>query len=135
MRKVAVFLAWVLIGLCLVCCDNSPSNSSQYEEYVIRVDSIEIPDTISLHERFVVSFYGVLGNDASCRFSRVVEYQDSLCTSLMLIGRKAIGASNIDTIYLEKVQHSMRIDDSCRNSIVVLNPGYNNKISKFIVLE
>lgn len=135
MRRTSLFFALALILMCVVSCGNHDGNSTKYEEYVIRVDSIITPDTISLHERFEVSFYGVLGYDASCRYSRVVEYRDSLSTSLMLIGRKTIGAANNDTIYLEKVHHSMLIDDSCSTTIVILNPGYNNKISKSIVVK
>jgi len=67
-----VLLPFLLITSCEHKPDNKPDDKPEYTEFLIKVDKIEISNSLSSNVPFEISFFGIIGNgcDSFLKFEK-----------------------------------------------------------------
>ncbi len=73
--------------LFLGSCDTTSYDIPKYTEFVMQIDSIQMPSTIKLGQRLDIKFYGTIGPDGCYRFSRFAAKADNKTISVTVYGR------------------------------------------------
>lgn len=109
-------------------CGKKDKNIVKFEEFVIHVDSISVADTVKLNDNFVMRFWGKVGDDNTCEWSRYIVKEDSLKTSLTLIGKHHLQKKSIDstTVFLKNQTIKLKAKKTGKMKIEIINPGYFN---------
>jgi hypothetical protein len=136
--KFSVFSHSVLGLLLVLLISSCASEKSRHqEEYLIKVDSFVVADTVKLKEAFEITFYGIIGENGCYRFSRfLTEQSDSLC-KIQVIGSHPVGDNLVCPEILPLLNgtklslQAHRIGDF---GIEITNPGLNQMLRKTIVV-
>ncbi len=105
------------------------------EYYVINVDSIQVPDTVSVSQTFKLQFFGTIGNNGCYFFDRFEVERQSNTVSVQVIGKYQVGRDGMCPEILpfldEKFIH-LKADSIGEFFIEVKNPGLNQYLNKTI---
>jgi len=129
MKRFSFFVLAVL----LTGCSGTPKSEN---EFVIKVDSIVCADTVNVGEKIPVRFYGDIGADTNCAFSRFNIKSDTLLTEITVIGKheekKNKGCDTLRLDGKELILPSSQYDSVC---LVVRNPGLARVLRKTIIVR
>lgn len=126
----------VLFSAVLLSC--SREKHVFLEEYLIKIDSISMPDSVNLQSRFDVAFYGIIGSDGCSRFLRFEHKRVANGYEVYVIGERKTGHALVCPEYLpilngEKL--NLLADSLGYIQIKVINPGVANHIIENIVVK
>lgn len=126
----------LLLVILLSSCELQNS-TQQEEEYLIKVDSVVVADTVKLKEAFELTFYGIIGENGCSRFSRfLTEQNDSLC-KIQVIGSRTVGDDVVCPEILPLLNGtklSLLVHRTGDFGIEIINPGLNQVLRKTIVV-
>ncbi|GBD90445.1 hypothetical protein BMS3Abin04_01162 [bacterium BMS3Abin04] len=64
--KTIKFIIFLILLVLLNYCSTEPGND--YVDFKIKVDSVAVPDTISVNDSLIIKFYGMVGTNGCPRF-------------------------------------------------------------------
>jgi hypothetical protein len=65
--QIIYFISFILFGIFSSCED---PNEPDYRSFLIKVDSIQVPDNIAVNEPFELKLYGTIGHSGCSQFSQ-----------------------------------------------------------------
>lgn len=118
-------------------CGKKQEKTVTFEEYIIQVDSISVADTVKLNKHFFAQFWGIVGEDNSYEFSRFIVKEDSLKTSLTLVGKHHLQKKSTDstTVFLKDKTFKLQAKKAGKMKIEIVNPGYFKTIDRTIEVQ
>lgn len=139
LKKILAFCALAVLlsgSVAIVSCTSD--NQVFTEEYLIKIDSISLPDSVALQSRFDVSFYGIIGYNGCSRFLRFEHKRSASGYEIYVIGERKVGQALICPEYLpvlngEKLQ--LLADSLGSLQIKVVNPGVANHIIETVTVR
>ena len=105
-------------------------------EFVIKVDSVICADTVNYGQKISVRFYGDIGADTACRFSRFIVKTDSLSTEITVVGQNIVRKKSAgDTLRLDGKE--LVLPAACHDSVCLMvhNPGLARTLRKTIMVK
>ncbi|MDA3942166.1 MAG: hypothetical protein PF694_01350 [Bacteroidetes bacterium] len=129
-----LFLSLVLLGL--LSCDKMGSQLEN-QAYVIKVDSIHMPDTVAAGASFTIHFFGIAGSDGCHSFKEFIVSEDSTQLNLLLKGNKIVSEDIACTqalVMLDGLTYSHKFTLPGRYMIEVTNPGISNFLRRPLVV-
>ena len=66
-KKTLLFILPVLLAYVLTACDDG--HNDDYEAFMIKVDSIQLPESVNANESFDIVFFGTVGTNGCYQFS------------------------------------------------------------------
>lgn len=134
MKRIAfIFLISITFTTFFACSQKSKDAGDM--EYVIKVDSVAVADTLHLPGDLVIAFYGIVGPDGCHQFKRFHVDQDSAGATMTLIGSKKTGADTACPEFLpllDGITYEIAVSDTGNFRLNIVNPGLNQVISKSI---
>lgn len=131
MKKYAAYILLIFIIITTFSC--SKDQSAQTEEYIIKVDSIQTNENVTLGQKIELSFFGIIGYNGCSSFSRYIIKSMDGKHSVTLIGKRKVGENIVCTENLPML-NGMKLDlpaDTVGNyTVEIINPGINNLITK-----
>lgn len=109
----------------------------QSEEYVIKVDSIQVTDNVRVGSQIEVDFFGMIGPNGCSSFSRYIIKSNGKLHNVTLIGKRKVGENLICTEnlpMLDGMSLSLPADSIGVYTVEIVNPGINNLINKKITI-
>ncbi len=82
-----IFLMVLGSFLFMESCDTTSYDIPKYTEFVMQIDSIQMPSAIKLGQRLDIKFYGTIGPDGCYRFSRFAAKADNKTITVTVYGR------------------------------------------------
>ncbi|MBZ0244070.1 MAG: hypothetical protein K8F24_12690 [Bacteroidales bacterium] len=125
----------ILAGYLFSCSKADPT--AETRQYVIKVDSIQLPDTVASGHRFDIKFFGTIGINGCYSFADFVVSEDSTGLSLMLKGNKKVSANQACPdvlVLLGGMTYSHKFAAAGQYRIRVTNPGIGQFIQKEILV-
>jgi hypothetical protein len=125
----------ILLVLCASCFKE---NANRTEEYIIKVDSIQVTDTVKVGDKIAIGFFGTIGTDGCSSFSRFILNSKSRTHTITVIGKRKIGNNLVCTQILPLLDGmSMKInaDSMGTYKLEIVNPGINNVITRTVIVE
>ena len=130
-----ILLIFVLL-FCWIACTNE--KTSQTEEYVIKVDSVQVAETVTHGSKIVVEFYGIIGPNGCSSFSRFITISQNKTHNITVIGKRNVGENLmcpenlpiLNGMKLELVADSVGI-----YTVEIVNPGIHNLITKKVTVQ
>lgn len=129
---IAILLSFVILFSC-----NKADPTAKTQEYLIKADSIQLPDSVAVGERFEIQFFGTVGNDGCHSFADFLASEDSTSLSLMLKGHKKVSANQLcpeKLVLLDGKVYSHKFSADGKYLIKVVNPGLGQFIQKEILV-
>jgi hypothetical protein len=65
LKSILLFMVIIMLGYSLRSCLN---DSYSYSDFMIKVDSIHVADTVTLNTPFDIEFFGIIGFNGCCSF-------------------------------------------------------------------
>ena len=133
--KLFVLVLFLLATGCLaLSCRKKPAAG---EEYLIKTDSIVVPDTVRLNQSFQLAFYGTIGENGCYRFSRFHIEKNQNKIQIQVIGEVKTGENlncpqNLPDLNGQALL--LQADSLGLLKLEVLNPGLNQLIRKTIMV-
>lgn len=118
-----VFFITLLLMLTLNSCSTEPTEE-RYSSYIIKIDSITLPDTISVSDTLIIKFDGTVGTDGCHRFKTFEVVDSNSILDLTVWGEKP----NYETacpavmVYLNGKEYKMKPDRTGEYIIHVNQP-------------
>jgi len=134
--KYLFYLSILIIAVFSFSCSKADP-TSETREFVIKVDSIQLPDSITLNQRFDVKFFGTIGNNGCYSFADFIVSEDSSSLNFILKGHQEVSENKICTQVLEILGgrvYSHRFKEAGQYHIRVTNPGIGQFIQKEILI-
>lgn len=131
--KSSVFVLLLFATGCFaLSCQNKPAAT---EEYLIKTDSIVVPDTVRLNQSFQLAFFGTIGENGCYRFSRFHTEKNQNKIQIQVIGEVKTGENlncpqNLPGLNGQAL--FLQADSLGLLKLEVLNPGLNQLIRKTI---
>ena len=85
-KLAGLFILGLYSSCCFISCTKKNVPSVTY--FIVRVDSISVPDSIPRTDTLRVKFYGTIGNDGSYSFDRFEAERSAHNLSLAVWGRR-----------------------------------------------
>lgn len=123
----------VCVAMAFVSCGGGKSELGiGYEDFVIQVDSVAMPQWASLGDKVTIAFFGTVGPDDSYSFDHLNVVSDSTALNIMLIGRHNLTKNNPrkEPVTLHNCHYSFKLKDAAHSTVRVMNPGYERVIEK-----
>jgi hypothetical protein len=136
MKKTTAFIILIFIILASFSC--SKEKSTQTEEYIIKVDSIQLNSYVAAGQKIQVSFFGIIGSNGCSSFSRYIVKSLDGTHSVTLVGKRKVGENIMCTENLPMLiglSLDLPADTAGMYTIEIINPGINNLISKKIAVN
>lgn len=136
MKPFAIIVSSLLL-LLFVSTSCSKEKTIQTEEYVIKVDSIQVNDNVSVGDKITVGFFGIIGNNGCSSFSRYIIKTNGKTHNITVIGKRKVGENLICTEnlpMLDGMSLELQTDSIGVFTIEIVNPGINNLISKKVTV-
>ncbi|TAL67414.1 MAG: hypothetical protein EPN88_07580 [Bacteroidetes bacterium] len=131
-KSVFVFLMVITVCFFLRSCFSEPYS---YEDFLIKVDSIHIPDTISLNIPFDIEFFGIIGFDG-CHsfktFNKSVKNNDIMIEAWGSYENKN-GICPAVMVYLEGQKLNMTFHTPGNYNINIIQPGNTSLVRQITV--
>jgi len=124
----------LLLTLSFSCIKENPTKT---EEYVIKVDSIQVTDNVKIGKNITVAFFGIIGNNGCSSFSRYILKNKGKTHQVTVVGKRRVGENLMCPENLPLL-NGMTLDLSTDSvgvyTIEIVNPGINNLITKSITV-
>ena len=107
----------------------------QTEEYIIKVDSVQVTDNVKVGSKIEVDFFGIIGSNGCSSFSRYILKSNGKLHNITLIGKRKVGENLICTEnlpMLDGMTLELPTDSTGFYTIEIVNPGINNFLTKKI---
>ena len=133
-----IFLIFVFLPLLVGAVCSCGKKATDYEEYLIKVDSIAHPDTVAAGKSFAVRFYGIVGPNGCYRFIRFETEQSTGITKVWTVGERKAGQNVMCPEYLPMLDGTvlnLTAPDSGSFNIAVINPGLGNVLNSRVVVR
>lgn len=130
------YISIVIIAAYSFSCSEANS-TSEIQEFVIKVDSIQLPDSLVVNEQFDVKFYGNVGNNGCYSFADFVVSEDSASLNLLLKGNREVSANQVCPevqVNLEGMTYSHKFMAAGQYRIRITNPGLGQFIQKEVLV-
>lgn len=134
--KYLFFLSIFILTAFSFSCSEADSKS-EIQEFVIKVDSIQLPDSVAVNEQFDVIFFGTIGHNGCYSFADFVVSEDSTGLSLMLKGHHEVSENQICPtvmVMLNGKVYPHKFPAAGQYRIRVINPGIDQFIEKEILV-
>jgi hypothetical protein len=135
MKSINLTLAGILLLSLSFSCIKE--NSTKTEEYVIKVDSIQVNDQVRLGNNITVTFFGIIGNNGCSSFSRFILKSKGKTNQVTVVGKRLVGENLIcpeNLPLLNGMTLNIKADSIGTHIIEIINPGINNLIIKNITV-
>ncbi len=120
----------LLAGLSLMNCSKNKET-----QFVIKVDSIAVADTVNLGEVFDIEFFGVIGNDGCYSYSNTEVFYESKTLTFKVWGKNSGAKECPDVIVLlDGLKVTVNNIDEGDNTIVVIQPN-DSKLTKALFVK
>ena len=86
LKLTALLVLAIGFSCCFISCTKKP-HEPQVSYFIVRVDSIYVPDSIPRTDTLRVKFYGTIGNDGSYSFDRFEAERSAHNLSLTVWGK------------------------------------------------
>ncbi len=118
----------------LSSCENELEQN--YESFLIQVDSIQIPDNITINESFDIRFYGTIGTNGCYQFSKFETEKEGNNITMKAWGKFDKNSNICPTVmvYLDNEKLNYRIKEKGTYTIKINQPD-NNFLVKQISVE
>lgn len=133
MQKLILVL---LVCLILFSCSTEPGDEREYENYKIKVDKIEMPDTISSSDSLSIKFYGVIGTDGCHGFKQFEVYKQVNLIEITVWGSRPKFKTMCPAVmvYLDGREYKTKLDGKGKYEIIINQPD-NSKLKKIIFVK
>jgi hypothetical protein len=123
----------MLLSFLSSCEDEDEPN---YESFLIQIDSIQIPDNITINEPFDIRFYGTIGTNGCYQFSQFETEKQGNSITVKAWGKFDKGSSICPTVmvYLDNEKLNYQIKEKGSYTIKVKQPD-NNFLEKQFSVE
>jgi len=135
--KYLFYITILIFGGYLVSCSKADP-TAETREFVIKVDSIQLPDRIALNQRLDVKFFGTIGHNGCYSFADFIVLEDSSSLNFTLKGHQEVSENKICTQVVETLGgriYSHRFKEAGQYYIRVTNPGIGQFIQKRILVD
>ena len=139
MKKSTLILAFISIFSIIAvistsCKKNDPAPTQEY--YVIKVDSIIHPDTITVGDTLKIKFYGLVGNNSCYQFAQWNNSFDVDLIQLTTMGLHYLDRDCVDGItYLNGAEYQLRGVPKGPYTIKIVQPDNSTLDSPLYVKE
>lgn len=139
MKKNTLILAFLTIFSLIIviatsCKKDEPAPTQEY--YVIQVDSIIHPDTISVGDTLRILFYGLVGDNSCYQFAQWQNEFDVDLIQLTTMGIHYLNRTCVDGItYLDGAEYSLRGIPKGAYTIKIVQPDNSTLNSQLYVKE
>jgi hypothetical protein len=126
----------ILVTFALSSCGNNEP-SRKPEEFLIRVDSISMPDSLSIGQVLQLGFYGTIGENPCHQFKRFIIGKSVSGYTIKVIGEQTFpkgGACGEGAVIMEGRVLELPVTEAGTQIIEVENPGLNHVIRKELVV-
>jgi len=111
----------------------TPDKSTQTEEYIIKVDSIQVTDNVRVGDKIMVRFFGIIGNNGCSSFKRYIVQSRGKMHTITVIGKRSVGENLVCTENLPLLNGmtlALPTDSIGSNTVEIINPGIHNLITQ-----
>ncbi|MDP3442532.1 MAG: hypothetical protein Q8T08_06675 [Ignavibacteria bacterium] len=137
-KNLSIFrIAVIAFAFALVFTSCNKNRNTSEEEYLIKVDSIQLADTVKLGENFTIKFYGIIGENGCSSFSRFITDKTANEYAVQVIGKRKVGPQLICTEILPLLDGkttTFTADSIGSVKIKVINPGVDQSFEKEVVV-
>jgi len=136
LHPILIIATILFMGLVISSCGKESKPTE--EEYLIRVDSIHVEDTIRKGSKILIEFYGVIGTNGCSRFSRFITGNDNAGYQIEVVGIRAVGPNLICPEFLPMLNGTvleLPADSSGMQLLKIINPGVNQIIRKEVFVK
>ncbi|MCK9451272.1 MAG: hypothetical protein M0Q90_06235 [Bacteroidales bacterium] len=134
--KYLFYLSVLIIAVYSFSCSKADP-TAETQQFVIKVDSIQLTDTVASGQRFDIKFFGTIGTNGCYSFADFVVSEDSASLNLMLKGNKEVSANQACPdvlVLLGGMAYSHKFKVAGQYHIRVTNPGIGQFIQKDILV-
>lgn len=131
-----ISLAALSVLLVFESCGN-PSPVRQPEEFMISIDSINMPDTLAVGSVLKLQFYGIIGEDQCYRFKRFIVDKNISGYKIKVIGERIFPVDSIcsgESTLLDGRHLSLPVTEAGTYGIMIENPGVNKILSRELIV-
>ena len=133
--KYLIYLSFLFCVVLFSCSKND--STSETQEFVIKVDSIQLVDSVAVNQRFDLKLFGTVGTDGCYSFADFIVSEDSTSLSLMLKGHHEVSENQICPtvmVMLDGKVYSHKFPVAGQYRIRVINPGIGQFIEKEVLV-
>jgi len=127
-----IILLALSVMLVFTSC-NEGSSVRQPEEFMISVDSVNMPDTLVVGEVLVLQFYGTIGENQCYHFKRFIVEKNITGYKINTIGERIFPVDSVclaDTVTLAGRSLSLPVNEAGTYTIIIENPGLKKFLSR-----
>lgn len=140
MKRIIVQHFFILLALSALFFFESCSDGSsvrQPEEFMISVDSVNMPDTLAVGGILELQFYGTIGENQCYRFKRFIVEKNITGFKINTIGERIFPVDSVcsaDTAKLAGRSLSLPVNEAGTYTIIIENPGLKNYFSRVLTV-
>lgn len=129
-------IAFYLLLLLILFSSCEKDTKTDYESFLIQVDSIEVSNTITANTSFDISFYGTVGTNGCYEFSHFLTEKTNNEILIEALGNQDVGANICASVmvYLNGENLNYLIEESGDYLIRIKQPD-NSFLEKEISVE
>jgi len=134
--KYLFYLSILVIAAYSFSCSKADP-TAETQEFVIKVDSIQLPDSVAINQQFDVKFFGTIGSNGCYSFADFIASEDSTSLSLMLKGHHEVSENQVCSqvmVMLNGKVYSHKFPVAGQYRIRIINPGIGQFIEKEILV-